>query len=413
MQESQGNSNSGDNLLLKALVITRPMYSYVLIAFIVAAVITIAWGIFGSIPQKIEGIGEISTKGGLHRVNALYGGQLTHVRANINDVVNKGDVIFIVRQPEMESKINELEASVKQLKAKRALILSGNNKNTSLKKKVDNLGEKRLQDKLSENQKTIDFLEKKVSQEKELYDKGLITYSQYFSTQSSLTEVKTERIGLNEQLSLITLNSEEWNLGKNITEKDIVDQVAILEKELEDLNKEYKLRTEVKAKTNGIVRQINAKAGDIVSSELILAVINEDEKTSKSYLLNLYVPFSSNELITGGMEVDIQPFNVDYNRYGWLKGTVIEASPFVSSSKSLVNDLQNGDLVSLIESKGAVYKVVVQLNTDPNTFSGFDWSNKKGPPFKIYPGQMTRAFVNVKEKAPIDYLLPIFKDYFN
>lgn len=413
MQESQGNSNSGDNLLLKALVITRPMYSYVLIAFIVAAVITIAWGIFGSIPQKIEGIGEISTKGGLHRVNALYGGQLTHVRANINDVVNKGDVIFIVRQPEMESKINELEASVKQLKAKRALILSGNNKNTSLKKKVDNLGEKRLQDKLSENQKTIDFLEKKVSQEKELYDKGLITYSQYFSTQSSLTEVKTERIGLNEQLSLITLNSEEWNLGKNITEKDIVDQVAILEKELEDLNKEYKLRTEVKAKTNGIVRQINAKAGDIVSSELILAVINEDEKTSKSYLLNLYVPFSSNELITGGMEVDIQPFNVDYNLYGWLKGTVIEASPFVSSSKSLVNDLQNGDLVSLIESKGAVYKVVVQLNTDPNTFSGFDWSNKKGPPFKIYPGQMTRAFVNVKEKAPIDYLLPIFKDYFN
>lgn len=413
MQESQGNSNSGDNLLLKALVITRPMYSYVLIAFIVAAVITIAWGIFGSIPLKIEGIGEISTKGGLHRVNALYGGQLTHVNANINDVVNKGDVIFIVRQPEMESKINELEASVKQLKAKRVLILSGNNKNTSLKKKVDNLGEKRLQDKLSENQKTIDFLEKKVSQEKELYDKGLITYSQYFSTQSSLTEVKTERIGLNEQLSLITLNSEEWNLGKNITEKDIVDQVAILEKELEDLNKEYKLRTEVKAKTNGIVRQINAKAGDIVSSELILAVINEDEKTSKSYLLNLYVPFSSNELITGGMEVDIQPFNVDYNLYGWLKGTVIEASPFVSSSKSLVNDLQNGDLVSLIESKGAVYKVVVQLNTDPNTFSGFDWSNKKGPPFKIYPGQMTRAFVNVKEKAPIDYLLPIFKDYFN
>ncbi|MDT7830907.1 NHLP bacteriocin system secretion protein [Flavobacteriaceae bacterium S356] len=412
MQESQGNSNSGDNLLLKALVITRPMYSYVLIAFIVAAVITIAWGMFGSIPQKIEGIGEVSTDGGLHRVNALYGGQVVNINATINDAVKKGDVIFIVRQPEMESKVKELEASVKQLKAKRGLILSGNTKNASLKKKVDNLGASRLRDKLSENQKTIDFLEKKVAQEKELYDKGLITYSQYFSTQSSLTDVKTERIGLNEQLNLITLNSEEWNLGKNITEKDIVDQVAILEKELEDLHKEYKLRTEVKAKTDGVVRQINAKEGDIISPDLILAVINEDEKTSKSYILNLYVPFSSNELIKKGMEVDIQPFNVDYNLYGWLKGTVLEVSPFVSSSKSLVNDLQNGDLVSMIESKGAVYKVIVQLNSDPNTISGFDWSNKKGPPFKIYPGQMTRAFVNVKEKAPIDYLLPIFKDYF-
>lgn len=412
MQESQGNSNSGDNLLLKALVITRPMYSYVLIAFVIAAVITIGWGIFGSIPQKIEGIGEISTEGGLHRVNALYGGQLTHVNAQINDAVQKGDIIFVVRQPEMESKVKELESSVKQLKAKRALILSGNTKNASLKKKVDNLGVSRVQDKLSENQKTIDFLEKKVSQEKELYDKGLITYAQYFSTQSDLTDAKTERIGLNEQLNSITFNSQEWNLGKELTEKDIVDQVAILEKELEDLHKEYKLRTEVKAKTNGVVRQINAKEGDIISPDLILAIINEDEKTSKSYILNLYVPFSSNELITKNMEVDIQPFNVDYNIYGWLKGTVMEVSPFVSSSKSLVNDLQNGDLVSMIESKGAVYKVTVQLNTDPNTFSGFDWSNKKGPPFKIYAGQMTRAFVNVKEKAPIDYLLPIFKDYF-
>ncbi|MEQ6123375.1 NHLP bacteriocin system secretion protein [Pseudotenacibaculum sp. MALMAid0570] len=412
MEKTNGATNNSDNLLFKALVITRPLYSYVLVAFVIAAFVTIVWGIFGSIPQKIEGIGEISTQKGLHRVNVLYGGEIEKIKAKVNDSVNVGDIIFTVKQPEMESKIIETKATIKQLKVKRDLLLSGNNKNTSIKNKIDDLGEKRLQERLKDNQKTVAFLENKVSQEKEMYDKGLITFSQYFSTQKDLTAVKSERTALQEQLYLISLNTEEWSLGKDISEKDIENQILILEQYLEDITKEFKLRTEIKAKTNGIIRQINAKEGDVVSPELTLAVINEDEEAHKDYVLNLYIPFSSNEVITKGMHVDIQPFNVDHNLYGWLKGNVLEVSQLVSSTNSLVNDLQNPDLVSLIESKGAVYKVIVQLNIDSNTISGFEWSNKKGPPYKIFPGQMTRAFVNVKEKAPIDYLLPIFKDYF-
>ena len=413
MKTTQGAHNNSDNMLFRALVITRPLYSYVLYAFILGAVLTIAWGLFGSIPQKIEGLGEINTQKGLHRMNALFGGEITEIKAKVNDSVAAGDIIFIVKQPEMESKVLETRASIKQLKAKRSLVVSGNTKNTSIKNKVDDLGETRLKQKLEENKKSIEFLENKVSQEKEMYDKGLITFTQYFSTQNSLTSVKTERIALNEQLSLITLNSEEWNLDKDITEGDLDNQIAILDLYLNDLEKEYKLRTEVKAKASGFIRQINAQVGDIVSPDLVLAVINEDENAYQDYILNLYVPFSFNEKITEGMNVDIQPFNVDYNLYGWLRGEVVEVSQLVSSSNSIMNDLQNSELVSLIESKGPVYKVVVRIKTDANTISGFEWSNKKGPPYKIAPGQMTRAFVNVKEKAPIDYLLPIFKDYFN
>ena len=58
-------------------------------------------------------------------------------------------------------------------------------------------------------------------------------------------------------------------------------------------------------------------------------------------------------------------------------------------------------------------QIIVDLETDPNTFSGFKWSNKKGPPMKIHPGQLSAAYVNVKVKAPIDYVLPIFNAYFN
>jgi len=246
-----------------------------------------------------------------------------------------------------------------------------------------------------------------------MFEKGLITYSQYFSTQNNFSSLQIEKITIEEQLNLISLNNEEWNLDINISENDISNQVSILEKALEGLIKNYKIQTEVTVKTNGVIRQLNVRLGDVVSSDFILALLAVDESKLKSYILNLYIPFDSNELITEGMDVDIQPFNIDHNLYGWLKGNVKYVSQYTSDRYGLLNDLENTDLIALIESKGAVYKIVVELKTDPNTFSGFDWSNKKGPPVKIFPGQLTLAYVNVKTKAPIDYVLPIFNDYFN
>lgn len=413
MENSQSVPNRSEELLSNALVITKSLYNYVLLAIILGAIVALLWGFWGTIPQKIEGIGIIGTKDGLHEINTLYGGQISEVYSKVNDYVNKGDIVIIVRQPDMESKINELKTSINQLQLKKDLIQSGNITNSNIKSKVDDLGIKGLKDKISKNKETIAYLEKKVSQEQKMFEKGLITYSQYFETQNDLNDANVDEIKLNEQLALISLNTEEWKLNKDLTEKEIQSSLISSQEDLKDLESEYKLRTEVVAKASGLIKQINVKKGDIVSSDEVLAIIDVEETDYKDYILNLYVPFNSNELITNGMSVDVEPFNVDHNLYGWLKGTVIQVDHIVSSTNSLFNDLANEDLESLIKSKGPVYKVLVKLKTDKKTISGFAWSNKKGPPYKIHPGQITNAYINVKEKAPVDYLLPIFKEYFD
>lgn len=411
MGKSSKTPNNTDASLSKALVITRPLYSYALIAFAVAGLVAVLWGVFGSIPQKIEGIGEVTTKDGLHKVNALYGGQVQKVNIQLNDTVKEGDVLFEIRQPEMENDILELKANISLLRSKDSLVKSGNSKSVSIKGQVDRLGVESLRSKKVALEKTITNLEEKVTQQQELYNDGLITYSEYFETQNDLASAKTAKIELDEQLSSLTLNSNEWSLGKNISEADIANQLAILSKKLEDLQKEYDLRSKVLSKSNGVVVQTAADMGDIVSPEVELAVI-EDPESYDDYRLNLYIAFSSNEPIKPGMQVDVEPFTVDYNLYGWLKGSVLESSQYVSSSYSILNDVENEDLVKLVESKGPVYKVTVKLETDPKTVSGFAWTNKTGPPYKILPGQLSLGYVHVKEKAPIDYLIPIFKEYF-
>ena len=305
-----------------------------------------------------------------------------------------------------------MELSIGQLKQKKYITFSGNTKSTLIKKKSDELSELSLKKNIEEINKSIIFYTKRVVEEKKLLDEGLITYAQYFSVQQDLASMKMNKINTEEQLNLISLNRNEWNLNNNINEIDLSSQLTALEVELADLIEEYKFETEVTAKTSGFVRQINIKKGDIVSPEYILAIINANED-KKSYILNLYVPFTTNAFISKGMDVDVELFSADPNLYGYLKGSVKYVAPYISETEGLQNVLENNSLIKYLDAKGGVYKIIVDLETDPNTFSGFKWSNKKGPPMKIHPGQLSAAYVNVKVKAPIDYVLPIFNAYFN
>lgn len=144
-----------------------------------------------------------------------------------------------------------------------------------------------------------------------------------------------------------------------------------------------------------------------------LAIIYYQGKDLKNYVLNLYVPYNANEPIKKGMSVDIQPFNVDHNKYGWLQGKVNYVSSIPADDYAMLETLGNKNVIELIDFRGSTYKVVVILETDPNTFSGFKWSNNKGPQIKLTTGQLSIGYVNVKVKAPIDFVLPIFNDYFN
>lgn len=408
----QDNPSNVDETLMKSIDITRPIYSYVLIGIIITCLIAVIWSIFGSIPQRVEGVGMIDTVEGLERVTSISNGRISEVKVKLNDQVKAGDVLFIIAMPERKYSIDQMELSIGQLKQKKYITFSGNTKSTLIKKKSDELSELSLKKNIEEINKSIIFYTKRVVEEKKLLDEGLITYAQYFSVQQDLASMKMNKINTEEQLNLISLNRNEWNLNNNINEIDLSSQLTALEVELADLIEEYKFETEVTAKTSGFVRQINIKKGDIVSPEYILAIINANED-KKSYILNLYVPFTTNAFISKGMDVDVELFSADPNLYGYLKGSVKYVAPYISETEGLQNVLENNSLIKYLDAKGGVYKIIVDLETDPNTFSGFKWSNKKGPPMKIHPGQLSAAYVNVKVKAPIDYVLPIFNAYFN
>ncbi len=168
---------------------------------------------------------------------------------------------------------------------------------------------------------------------------------------------------------------------------------------------------EMRAEAAGKVIQINIDPGDVVNSGQSLIVI-ERESATDHLMLDLYVPVSAYDHITPGMMVDIEPYIVDKNLYGWLVGEVVEVDDFVASRDTIMADLQNRTLLTRVLHDGAVYRIRVKPVADKSTTSGYRWSNGEGPPFRLHAGSICTAFIHIRDKAPIDYLIPVFQGYF-
>ena len=65
----------------------------------------------------------------------------------------------------------------------------------------------------------------------------------------------------------------------------------------------------------------------------------------------------------------------------------------------------------LIGQEGGKIEVVARLNSDPSTFSGYQWSSSDGPDLQLTLGTTTTARVSVEERAPITFLLPILREW--
>ncbi len=412
MAESNNQHEERDSKLLTgSLVITRSIYKYALFAFVFGGGCAIAWMFLGSIPHRVEGLGEINTKGGLVKVTSVYKGQIVKKNVDIDDNVTENQLLFLLKQPELENTINEVEDKLLILKTKKIQLQSGNALSYNLKSDANEIEKKRIQMQITEAKKTTSFLRKKLKQNKKLYEEGLITYSDLFDIEKSLAVEISSIAGLDETLRGLTFSTQEWKLGKDLSEQDLEHEIEEMSKKIAVLQDEYRLNTEVNSPLSGTVVQMNVELDNEVTPGSHLATIEGPDNLS-NYQLDLYVPFSSNAEISKGMGVEIEPYTIDRNLYGWLKGTVININRYVSSGEGLANELANTNLANLIDQKGPVFKVTVQLSVDPSTISGFSWSNKKGPPFQVSLGTICKGYVKVEEKAPIDFLIPIFKAYF-
>jgi HlyD family secretion protein len=76
----------------------------------------------------------------------------------------------------------------------------------------------------------------------------------------------------------------------------------------------------------------------------------------------------------------------------------------------MVAVLSDVDLVERFTREiGLPLQLIVDLEPDSNTPSGYKWTSSTGPQARISPGTLCRASVTVKRQAPISMVIPTLK----
>lgn len=112
-----------------------------------------------------------------------------------------------------------------------------------------------------------------------------------------------------------------------------------------------------------------------------------------------------------GMEVRIDPTNVERQRYGAMIGKVTSISIFPVTAESLINIIGNKEVVTSLLRQGGTMLVEAELEINMNSATGYKWTSK-GPDIKITAGTTTTCRVTVEERRPVTFAIPLLRKWF-
>ncbi len=120
----------------------------------------------------------------------------------------------------------------------------------------------------------------------------------------------------------------------------------------------------------------------------------------------VYLSFEEGKTVTPGMRVQLEPVNVSREAHGLLLGEVRRVAPLPATRASMMRTLGNETLVDSFLERGAQIEVLVDLQRDPSTPSGYAWSTPSGPPFELGSSTPATASFIVSEQPPISLIFP-------
>jgi HlyD family secretion protein len=174
---------------------------------------------------------------------------------------------------------------------------------------------------------------------------------------------------------------------------------------------EFQIRKDgnVLSQYSGRVAEVLAAAGQVLPAGGHLVTL-ETEPADVALMSISYFPVRDGKKIQSGMAIQVTPDTVERERFGGILGRVTSISPIPVTKEGAIGTIGNADVVGSLMPGGAYIEVRAQLEPDPSTRSGYRWSSSRGPDMKITSGLTHSTRVTIEGRAPITYLLPIFRE---
>lgn len=367
--------------------------------------VAVLWGIFGSIPNKVQGEGILIRGGAVLDVEANTAGRITRIDVAPGDLVTPGQIVATISQAGTDLKIANTKALLTALRADAIKYSAADRTNTQ--SQLLALAQERAsrQAAIKNDEGQISALEEKLGNQEQLAAKGLVTQGSLIAARQA---VNTAQQSLNaNKVRLSQITAEEGNARKGLDQASSTRQKEIdqTERTLKELEGQLDATSSVVSPYAGRVLERVVDRGNLVNqggSVITLETLDTPLKTV------VFLPARDGKKVLKGMEVRIAPSSVKQEEFGFMIGRVEAVSSFPSTPEGMRRVLRNARLVEELAGRSAPVEMIAEITLDPGTASGFKWSSSKGPPTGVFSGTLCSATVVVSQKRPISYVIPVF-----
>lgn len=392
--------------------ITTPKGWVALSAIIGLLILTVVWGVIGSIPTIVLGQGLFVRSGGVMQVESNINGELTNLTVDVGDEIYEGQVFARIAQKELLEQLSLAQRQFERVsleKQQQIGLLEQKSDLSNIALEQERIAVKATIDSL--RQEAV-RLEEKVHDHEYLAKDGLITKNTLAQTQLALAKARNDIISAQAKLEQLSANKaqtkhqslvEEVNLGQRLGESE--RQVSLLRERLFNTSR-------VVAPYNGKVVEIMATEGDFLQVGSPILSMERTGRDIADLEVVAYLSPMDGKKVHPGMTVQVVPSIVKKEEYGALLATVTSVAEYPSTQKGMLNVLGNPELVKMMSPTGPPIEIRAVLIPDPTTVSKYRWTSAGGPPLKLDTGIIATVSITSKEQPPITLVIPLLKSFF-
>ena len=380
-----------------------------LVALGVLLVAAIVWGIFGRIPEKVNGSGLIIKSSELMSVTYAYGGTIKNVFIESGSEVQKGQTIARIEREDLLESIQIATQRLANLQQTYDTSVPLITRQADMTDDMLAKSEKDFRSQIENVSKQLETAKRKEKSMKELFDDGLITEMEYLEAHKEVLSMEMQKQSAEQQLLNAGVNRVRTSTQSSQEKMTLEHQIAEAKKQLEIEQKNYQNATKIVSPVSGKVYEISVVRGSYVAPGSTVAIVEPYSSDGSTLRAVMYFPIKDGKRIKRGMNIAVVPTTVKQEEYGFIQGIVTSVSDFPVSPQYLQAVMQNPAMAHGFTADSPPIEVKVSLVPDPTTDTGFRWSSSRGPSDIMSPGTSTTGFVIVRAQRPIDMVVPLIK----
>lgn len=234
----------------------------------------------------------------------------------------------------------------------------------------------------------------------------------------------------NLQAQLANLDTEDEQQTLSDLEADIKRQNTIDNLRRTIANTEVQLQTnrQVLSAHTGEIIELSINVGEYVNAGTLIGKIQVDSG-SEEVGLAFFTPENADR-IRVGMDVEVIPnllterrFGGTRERFGGIVGTITDISKETVTPEEVASIVGSEQLAQTLMENPVPYsapdpgeatnlpvvQVQIQLQRDPNSPTGYQWTRDDSPNVAIPEGAIGDAKVTLEERSPVSYVVPILR----